>query len=376
MGMYEAIKNFNKQFEYEPRIENGAALKPTTKFLVVGMGGSHLSADLLKVWNPASDIMVYNDYGLPAILGEDLRERLVILSSYSGNTEEVLSAFEEATAKNLSCAVISIGGKLLELAKTHKLPYIQIPNIGIQPRLAIGFTLMALLKLMNQPQALSEAGHLASMLNSVEFEEQGRELSEKLKGFVPVIYSSLRNLPIAYNWKIKFNETGKIPAFYNVFPELNHNEMTGFDVKDNTRNISNNFYFLLLEDESDHSQIRKRMQILAKLYRERSFEVEFVKITSSSNSFYKIFSSLILADWIAYHTAKSYGVDPEQVPMVEEFKKLIEKSQEYYPKALYQCKECGFHYEDQAQVGKCEAWCKEHKSCNIEITASAIENKK
>lgn len=323
MAMYEAIKNFNRQFEYEPHIENATALQPTAKFLVVGMGGSHLAADLLKVWNPGLDVVVHEDYGLPAISDEDLAERLIILSSYSGNTEEVISAFEEAGTKNLSRVVISIGGKLLELAKKNKLPYIQMPDTGIQPRSALGLTLMALLKLMDQQQAMRGASKLSSMLKPAEFEDQGRELAERLKGFVPVIYSSSRNLPIAYNWKIKFNETGKIPAFYNVLPELNHNEMTGFDAKDTTRELSKNFYFLLLEDDSDNPKIKKRMQILAKLYRERSLKVEFIKLTSSSDSFYKIFSSLILADWTAYHTAKSYGVEPEQVPMVEEFKKLV-----------------------------------------------------
>lgn len=323
MAMHGAIKNFNKQFEYEPHIENAAALKSTDKFLVVGMGGSHLAADLLKVWDPGFDVIVSQDYELPELSENALKDRLVILSSYSGNTEEVLSAFEEAGAKNLPRAIVSIGGKLLELAQKHKLPYVQMPDTGIQPRSALGFNLIALLKLMNQQRAIAEARQLSSMLKPVEFEDWGRELAERLHNFVPVIYSSLRNLPVAYNWKIKFNETGKIPAFYNVFSELNHNEMTGFDAKGATNPLAKNFYFLLLEDDSDTPKIKKRMQVLAKLYRARDLKVEFMKLFSSSNIFYKIFSSLILADWTAYYAAKSYGVEPEQVPMVEEFKKLI-----------------------------------------------------
>lgn len=323
MAMYEAIKNFASQFGYEPKIENADALKSATKFLVVGMGGSHLAADLLKVWDPGFDIIVSQDYELPALPENALKDRLVILSSYSGNTEEVLSAFEEAGAKNLPRAIVSIGGKLLELAQKHKLPYIQMPDTGIQPRSALGFNLRALLALMNQQQAIRETNKLSSMLKPVELEKAGRKLAEKLNGFVPVIYSSFKNLPIAYNWKIKFNETGKIPAFYNVFSELNHNEMTGFDAKGATNTLAKNFYFLLIEDDDDNPKIKKRMQILAKLYRDRSLKIEFIKLASSSNIFYKIFSSLVLADWTAYHTAKLYNVEPEQVPMVEEFKKLI-----------------------------------------------------
>jgi len=320
--MYEAIKNFASQFVYEPKIENADALKPATKFLVAGMGGSHLAADLLKVWDPNLDIIVHQDYGLQMLPEDVLKDRLVILSSYSGNTEEVLSVFEETNSNNLPMAIVSIGGKLLELAEKHKLPYIQMPDTGIQPRSALGFNLMALLKLMNQERAIAQARELYSTLKPAEFENRGREIAEKLNNFVPIIYSSLRNLPIAYNWKIKFNETGKIPAFYNVFSELNHNEMTGFDVKDSSRHLSQNFMFFLLTDNDDRPQIQKRMGVLKNLYEDRGLRVESLELTGE-NKFHKIFSSLVLADWAAYYTAKEYNLEPEQVPMVEEFKKLV-----------------------------------------------------
>src|SRR3989338_3056652 len=153
MGMKEAIKNFNKQFEYEPEIENAERLRHFDKFIVVGLGGSHLAADLLKVWNPYLDVVVHEDYGLPAFSDKELKERLIILSSYSGNTEEALDAFNETIEKKLTCAVISTGGKLIELAKKHSRPYIAMPDTGIQPRLALGFGFKALLKLMVQDKA-------------------------------------------------------------------------------------------------------------------------------------------------------------------------------------------------------------------------------
>jgi len=321
--MFEAIKNFANQFAYEPKIENIDALKSADKFLVIGMGGSHLAADLLKVWDPSFDIIIHQDYKLPSLPEGVLKDRLIILSSYSGNTEETLSAFEEADAKNLPLAIISIGGKLLELAKKNKLPYVQMPNTGIQPRSAIGFNLMALLRIMNLERAITEARQISSILKPLQFEVEGRELAKRLNNFVPIIYSSLRNFPIAYNWKIKFIETSKIPAFYNVFPELNHNEMAGFDANNDTEILSKNFYFLLLEDKNDTPKIKKRMKTLAKLYRDHNLKIEFIKLVDSNNIFYKIFSSLILSDWTAYYIAKSYGVESEQVPMVEEFKKLI-----------------------------------------------------
>ena len=105
-------------------------------------------------------------------------------------------------------------------------------------------------------------------------------------------------------------------------PELNHNEMTGLDVVDSTRALSQNFYFLFLKDKYDHPQVTKRMEVMEKLYKGRGLKVETIEL-SGQDHFHKIFSSLLLADWTSYFLAISYGVDSENVPMVEEFKKLI-----------------------------------------------------
>lgn len=324
MGMKEAIKNFNRQFEYEPKIENAAGFRHFDKFIVVGMGGSHLAADLLKAWNPYLDVVIHENYGLPAFSDEELKEYLVILSSYSGNTEEVLESFNEAIEKKLACVVVSVGGKLIELAKKHNQPYIEMPDTGIQPRLALGFSFRALLKLMGQDKALQEIRDLTQSLKPADFEKAGRTLAKRLEGFVPMIYSSSRNLPIARNWKIKFNETGETPAFCNAFPELNHNEMAGFGVTAKTKKLSARFCFVLLQDETDHPRIKKRMAVFKQLYENRNFIVESVEL-AGQDIFYKIFSSLILADWTAYYLAQEYGVEGEQAPIVEEFKKLIIK---------------------------------------------------
>jgi len=177
--------------------------------------------------------------------------------------------------------------------------------------------------MMGKEKELAEITQLTWLLKPREFEAQGKELAKKLKNKVPVIYASEANYALAYNWKIKLNETGKIPAFYNVFPELNHNEMTGFDVKDSSRHLSRNFIFFLLRDKNDHPKIQKRMAILKKLYEDRGLPMVTLEL-KGKNKFHKIFSSLVLADWIAYYTAKQYSLEPEQVPMVEEFKKLIQ----------------------------------------------------
>ncbi|MCL5436132.1 MAG: bifunctional phosphoglucose/phosphomannose isomerase [Patescibacteria group bacterium] len=316
--MRDAIVNFHKQFKYRPKIEGGK-LKKYKKFLVCGMGGSPQPAEVLKSVLPELDLTVHKDYGLPA--GE-WKKTLVIAISYSGNTEETKSSLEAALLAGLPVVAIATGGKLIETAKTRQVPYVVIPQTGIQPRSATGFLFMALLKVMKLKDQTAAAKELAKTLDPGLQEPTGKSLAEKLRGHVPVIYASSRNFPLAYMWKIKFNETGKVPAFYNVFPEVNHNEMNGFDVKEPSRELSRSFHFVFLKDGEDHPQVRKRFEVTAKLYRDRGLPVEVLEL-AGANRLEKLFSSLLLADWAALYTAEAYGLESEQVPMVEEFKKLI-----------------------------------------------------
>jgi glucose/mannose-6-phosphate isomerase len=322
--MYEIIKNFNKQFEYEPQIEGSLSLEGVKNFIAVGMGGSHLAADILNSYDPGFGILIHKNYGLPNLSEEILKQSFIILNSYSGDTEEVIDSFYLALEKKLKMVSITYNGKLLELSKEHNIPFVKLPEPKVQPRLALGFHTKALLKILNREKELKEINELVHLLKPEEFEEQGRELAQKIKNKIPIIYASEKNQAIAYIWKIKFNETSKIPAFYNVFPELNHNEMTGFDFKETTKNLSQNFIFLIFFDEEDHPKIQRRMTILKNLYEERNLKVEIFKL-EGQNRFHKIFSSLVLADWTSYYLAKEYKVEPEEVPMVEEFKKLMEE---------------------------------------------------
>ena len=308
-----------------PEIQNGSSLGKYDGFIVAGMGGSHWGSDILRTWKPELDLIIHSDYGFPAhIKDEWLPKKLFIASSYSGNTEETIDALAHARKKNMAVAVISVGGKLLEIAKRDNLPYIQFPETGIQPRSALGFSIKALLRLMRQDAAMDELRDLSGILDAhMEFfEKEGETLANRLTGYVPIIYSSSRNSSIAHSWRIKFNETGKIPAFSDVFPEMNHNGMTGFDVQEKTKTLSERFYFLMLKDAQDHPQVQKRMEVTSALYRERGLRCEILSLEGGT-VWEKIFSSLLIADFAAYHTAMKYGVEAEQVPMVEELKKRI-----------------------------------------------------
>lgn len=318
--MEEAIKKFHTQFEWVPEVVNASALPKKSKFVLGGMGGSHLSAGLLLTLDPSLDLIIHHDYGLPALA--DGKDRLYIASSYSGNTEEVLDFATKARESGYALAVMSVGGKLLAFAQEHELPYIQIPDTKIQPRSALGFAMNALAVLIQKEGLLTELAELGATLLPETLEEKGKELARALRGSVPVIYASTRNSAVAYNWKIKMNETGKLPAFYNVFPELNHNEMTGFDITQTTEGLSRKFHFIFLTDSADHPQNQKRMAVCKKLYQDRGLFVTEVPLEGKS-ALLKMFTSLLIADWTAVHLSKIYGTEAEQVPMVEEFKRLI-----------------------------------------------------
>ena len=349
--MEEAIRQFNTQFEWKPTVVNGEQLslggstskrglevEPLgfRKFILDGMGGSHLAADLLLAYRPEIDLSVFSDYGIPSLPPARLKDALLIASSFSGNTEEPIDFAEKALAKGLPLAVIAKGGKLLEFAKIHNLSHVALPPTKIQPRSGLGFQILALAALLREESLLRELAELASALRPAELEGKGKELAAALRGEIPVIYASARNQAIAYNWKIKFNETGKVPSFFNIFPELNHNEMTGFDITPTTEGLSRKFHFIFLTDSADHPKIGKRMQMMKKLYEDRGLSVTEMPIEDTppaedgsapldrgDNRLQKMFSSLLIADWTALHLSKIYGTEAEQVPMVEEFKRLI-----------------------------------------------------
>ncbi len=320
--MRNTIINFAGQFKYKPVIENEGGLKKRKRLIVIGMGGSHLAGDILASIKPSLGIIVHKNYGIPEISEEDLDDSLIVLSSYSGNTEEVLDAYGAAKERNLAMAVISIGGKLLELAKKDGVPFVQMPDTGIAPRFALGFSFLALLKIAGEDELSESARRLSGGLDSAQYEDIGKMLAEKLRGKIPLIYASLKNQTLAYNWKIRLNETGRIPAFYNVFPELNHNELDGLDARETTRELSRNFYFIFLRDTDDDPRIIRRMDVMKTLLEEKNMPVEILRLEGES-VLHKIFSSIVLADWTAYYTAAGYGIGENESQLIEKFKKLI-----------------------------------------------------
>lgn len=300
--------------------------------MISGMGGSALPGNIFRVYlndlfrteaPETQPLPIYQNrfYTLPP---ESYKECLNFICSYSGNTEETVSAFEEALAHNLPCIGLSSGGKIEAMCKEHSIPHIKLPlpTPDFQPRIGTGYFFSTLFQvLVNQGlvpdmtgELLAEAASLKESLPAIE--EAGKALSKKLAGKTPVIYASPKYKSVAMVWKIKLNENAKTPAFWNFFPELNHNEMVGFTLP------QAKFVIIMLRDPNDHPKNLKRFEVTANLLRAKGVDVEILDMAGKS-VYTKIFMSILLSDFASYYLALEYGQDPTPVDMVEELKKLL-----------------------------------------------------
>lgn len=320
MNFKKILETFPKQFLWKPKLENAKNLKAAKSYIIAGMGGSLLSGNLITSWDPALPITLHNSYGLPAARTKNPKDTLFIASSYSGNTEEVIDALSVAIRKKIPSAVVATGGTILRIAKRQMLPYIQLPRTGIQPRSATGYSTIALLTMLRKQKELKNIVHLERELNVETAKREGKKIAEIIWGKIPIIYASHKNRALAYNWKIRFNESGKITSFYNVLPELNHNEMMGFDY----RPFARKFHVILIKDNGDHPRIIARMRLTEKILRKKGVPV--TNTVLKGKSFWgKAFSSLMAADWASYITAARYGKSAQGEQTIESFKKLLSK---------------------------------------------------
>ena len=330
-NMRKIILDFPRQFQIgakaaqEVYLEPGKLMRWPENIIICGMGGSALPGDILVSLRPL-DIFCHKSYGLPPQAGN---ESLIICISYSGDTEETLSSFNEAVSRNLPLISITTGGELEKLSKKYKVPCVILPPPLIPPRLALGEMFAALIQvLVNQnilgPEISDEVLKLGA-LKSEKFEEEGKKLAKKIYTRIPFIYVSRRFREIAWIWKNSLNETAKILAICNYFPELNHNETVGF-WKINEMQISNaKIYVIILRDPKDsHPRILKQMGITKDIIEKEEIEVEFIDMKGKT-MLEKIFSSVILGFWASYWLALEYKVDPTPIKTIEEFKRRLAK---------------------------------------------------
>jgi glucose/mannose-6-phosphate isomerase len=326
--MEDSIKKIKEQFDFEPEIINGEKiLEVFDNFVIGGMGGSHLAGGVLQQVLQNKNISIHRDYGIPEkYLNNSKNKTLFIASSYSGNTEEVLDFADEIYSRGLELIIITKGGALLDFAQKNNVAHIILPNASIQPRMALIYSLIAMTKVI-EPTFLHDVYKIKQEFSDEKLEKYNKlaeDFVSLLKNKTPIIYTSSNNRPVAYNWKIKFNETAKIPAFYNSIPELNHNEMQGFDFNQENQNLTKNFCFIFIKNSADDFRILKRFKILEDLYQEKGYLVITHEMFGQS-LLLKILNTIILADFISLKLANFYKTDPEQVEFIEKFKKIMLK---------------------------------------------------
>ena len=290
---------------------------PVKRIMVAGMGGSAVSGDILKAYlRDKIDVTVNKDYSLPELAG---KETLLFIVSYSGNTEETISAFRTAQRKNMNMVVITTGGKLEELSKISKTPCIIIPK-GFQPRAALAYLFFPMLAVLYNSHFIDnpveDIKNTIKALKNPKFKERAQDLAEKLVEKIPLIYSSEKMGVVAYRWKTQFNENAKIHAFCHVFPELDHNELVGYD------NIKAGYHVIIIKDDDDYVKIKKRMDITKRLISEAGINVTEMVIKGDC-FLTKLFSAIYLGDLTSYYLALKYGTDPTPVDIIEKLKKEL-----------------------------------------------------
>jgi len=314
-NMLEAINNFPRQCKEALSLSQGLSVQGDIKNIVVtGMGGSAVGGDLLKLYLDECKIPVYvnRDYKVPNFVNEN---SLVFVTSYSGNTEETIAAYNDAYSKKAKIIAITSGGRLAE--ECDKV--IKIPS-GMQPRAALAFLFFPMLGILHNTHITrvknDELNEMLDILNNTKkFDDLGQELSKKLRTKIPIIYASEKLRSIAFRWKTQINENAKMPAFYNIFSEMNHNEIASY------QGMDRKFTSILIRDEHDHERIKKRMDICKKIMEER-VDVEEV-YTQGKGLLARMFSTIYLGDYVSYYMAMWNRVDPSPVTIIEDMKKKL-----------------------------------------------------
>ena len=306
----------------EPRDASGG-------LIVAGMGGSAIGGALARAAlgdRAMRPIVVIRGYGLPPWTAP---ETTVLCSSYSGETEETLAAYEAAGALGAHRIVATTGGKLAAAAREDGVPVIPFPG-GFQPRAAVGYSFVVALEVA----ALAGAGErlhseidvaaarlerlIASWAPGGAHESFPKELARGLQGTVPQIAGSGLTAPIAYRWKCQFNENAKLPAFSHEIPELDHNEIVGWQ----SASQLGRFSALFLDDSDLHPRIRQRIELTRGLIASEAaatFRIESV----GDSAIERLFSLVFLGDLVSVYLAVLGGVDPGPVTMIERLKSTL-----------------------------------------------------
>ena len=318
--MFDAIIN-NK--EHDNRL--------ISRVVIAGMGGSALSALMIHRWLKDQikvPIEVIRDYNLPAYVD---KSSLVIASSYSGNTEETVSCLKDAQSKKAEISIISAGGELEKIAAATKACYVKLPT-GYQPRMAVIFSLRAICALLANFGLIDYDVYNSVSLTADWLKEEtknwlfetpteqnyAKQLAILTVGKTPVFYGGSLTAPLAYKWKISWNETAKNLAFWNQYPEFNHNEFMGWTGLP----IEKPFIIFDLLSNLENPQIIKRFSLSDKLLSGQRPKANQINIKGNTVIEQMLWAN-ILADFASIYTAILNNINPVPVNLIEKLKKEL-----------------------------------------------------
>jgi glucose/mannose-6-phosphate isomerase len=333
-GMLELIEDFPDQCRRALEIARAVSIPPMTSrpnaVVLCGMGGSAAGGDFVRALFDAQGnvpMSVVREYDLPGFVGKD---SLVFIASYSGNTEETLSAYEQAIARGANVVVVSSGGQATELAHRHGHPVISVPG-GQPPRSALGYMMVPVIVacvqlglLPDQPFETAFAGldrvSLALGVNGPD--EFARELAASMRGRIGLAYGlGGYRTAIANRWRCQFNENAKYLLFVNGYPELCHNEIVGWVAASQQ---SDRFAGVLLSDGQEPLRMKVRAEVTEQVIGHEL--VPFVRAEAIGNTLLERMLSLTyIGDWVSIYLARLNGVDPTQIENIDTLKDALAK---------------------------------------------------
>lgn len=330
-GMYELTCAFPDQVKRAHEIASSIDLagisKTPSSVLLTGLGGSAVGGDFVRAmfeeysWVP---FQVNRDYTLPHFVGKDT---LVIICSYSGNTEETLSAYAHARQKGAQIVCVTSGGEIEKLAEENGHPCIKIPG-GQPPRTALGFMLIPALVICEKLDLIPKqdyVGLIHELQKCVDIwsvgvlynENPTKKLGQKLHGALGTIYGAgFWQGIVANRWKGQINENSKNMIFANAFPELNHNEILGW-VKADGQGVAK-WVTLVLEDGTESAKIKKRIEVTGELIHDQT---EVHRIKAPGNTLLeKMLCLALMGDFVSLYLAALNEVDPEDIGGINHLK--------------------------------------------------------
>ena len=336
-NQFDVLKNSYKQIEsaWNNKIDlspfKNLVNKGIHSIVLTGLGGSAISGDLMQNFlhkDLKIPLIVNRGYSLPKFADGN---SLLIISSYSGNTEETVSVFQSALEKpelreNIVC--ISTGGKIGKKASENNIPLVKIQP-GFQPRYALGLSFFSLLKILQALKLIENHDSVVGKLNKL-WKKRGEELSvennhaadiaKKIIGSVPIIYSAADITSAAgYRFKCQLNENSKMHSFHNTLPEMNHNEIIGWETF-----AEKQLQALVINiiDPAYHPQVLRRFKIISELAGTKKTEI--IDIESSEPDFkQRLLDIVYLCDWISYYSAVFRGFDPSEIDFIHILKERL-----------------------------------------------------